>query len=57
MQDAEIAITGMNGQWLGGRAIRTNWANGKSNANGMRDSRQNGTSAYTCIGWSIVKSS
>jgi nucleolysin TIA-1/TIAR len=32
-EDAEMAIAGMNGQWLGGRAIRTNWATGKSNAN------------------------
>lgn len=28
-QDAENAITGMNGQWLGTRAIRTNWATRK----------------------------
>lgn len=27
--DAENAITTMNGQWLGGRTIRTNWATGK----------------------------
>lgn len=25
-QDAETAINAMNGQWLGGRVIRTNWA-------------------------------
>jgi nucleolysin TIA-1/TIAR len=35
-EDAEMAIAGMNGQWLGGRAIRTNWATGKSNANSGR---------------------
>jgi len=28
-EDAEMAIAGMNGQWLGGRALRTNWATGK----------------------------
>ena len=28
-QDAENAIAGMNGQWLGTRAIRTNWATRK----------------------------
>ncbi|ESO09499.1 hypothetical protein HELRODRAFT_97603 [Helobdella robusta] len=28
-EDAEMAITGMNGTWLGGRTIRTNWATGK----------------------------
>ncbi|XP_063981104.1 nucleolysin TIAR isoform X3 [Diachasmimorpha longicaudata] len=27
--EAETAITGMNGQWLGSRAIRTNWATRK----------------------------
>lgn len=28
-EEAEIAIASMNGQWLGGRPIRTNWASGK----------------------------
>jgi len=37
-----MAIAGMNGQWLGGRAIRTNWANGKSNANSGREPQHNG---------------
>jgi len=36
VQDAEMAIASMNGQWIGGRAIRTNWANGKANANATR---------------------
>ena len=27
--DAQTAIEQMNGQWLGGRAIRTNWATRK----------------------------
>lgn len=27
--DAEKALAGMNGQWLGSRAIRCNWANQK----------------------------
>ncbi|KAG8185120.1 hypothetical protein JTE90_005716 [Oedothorax gibbosus] len=31
--DAEIAISTMNGQWLGSRAIRTNWATRKPPAN------------------------
>ncbi|XP_054716049.1 nucleolysin TIAR-like isoform X1 [Uloborus diversus] len=31
--DAENAITTMNGQWLGSRAIRTNWATRKPPAN------------------------
>lgn len=41
-EDAEMAIASMNGQWIGGRAIRTNWANGKANANATRgnDNRQ-----------------
>ena len=30
-QDAESAITSMNGQWIGSRAIRTNWATRKPN--------------------------
>ena len=29
LQDAENAIHGMNGQWIGNRAIRTNWATRK----------------------------
>lgn len=29
VQDAENAIQQMNGQWLGGRQIRTNWATRK----------------------------
>ncbi len=28
--DAEIAIATMNGEWLGSRAIRTNWANNRN---------------------------
>lgn len=28
-EEAEIAIASMNGQWLGGRPIRTNWASGR----------------------------
>lgn len=28
-QEAESAIGNMNGQWLGGRSIRTNWATRK----------------------------
>ncbi|CAD6995218.1 unnamed protein product [Ceratitis capitata] len=28
-QEAESAITAMNGQWLGSRSIRTNWATRK----------------------------
>lgn len=28
-QEAESAINGMNGQWLGSRSIRTNWATRK----------------------------
>ncbi|ESN95132.1 hypothetical protein HELRODRAFT_186005 [Helobdella robusta] len=30
-EDAENAIVTMNGQWLGGRTIKTNWASGKGN--------------------------
>lgn len=29
VQDAETAISNMNGQWLGSRPIRTNWATRK----------------------------
>lgn len=29
LQEAESAITAMNGQWLGSRSIRTNWATRK----------------------------
>jgi len=39
-----MAIASMNGQWIGGRAIRTNWANGKANANATRGSDGGGGS-------------
>jgi len=29
LQEAESAIAAMNGQWLGSRSIRTNWATRK----------------------------
>ncbi|GAA5842001.1 hypothetical protein JCM9279_002752 [Rhodotorula babjevae] len=32
--DAEQAINSMNGEWLGSRAIRVNWANQKNNSGG-----------------------
>jgi len=31
--DAERALTGMNGEWLGNRAVRCNWANQKITTN------------------------
>jgi nucleolysin TIA-1/TIAR len=34
--DAEQAITTMNGEWLGSRAIRVNWANQKTQTGGGR---------------------
>ena len=34
-----MAIVGMNGQWLGGRPLRTNWATGKGLA-GQRTATQ-----------------
>lgn len=33
--DAEQAITAMNGEWLGSRAIRVNWANQRTGGQGM----------------------
>lgn len=33
--DADQAINAMNGEWLGSRAIRVNWANQKAGAGGM----------------------
>jgi hypothetical protein len=38
-QDAENAICCMNGQWLGSRAIRTNWATRKPPAPNQKDSK------------------
>lgn len=35
-EDAEMAIAGMNGQWLGGRSLRTNWATGKGGGSTQR---------------------
>ena len=49
-QDAETAINAMNGQWLGGRVIRTNWATRRpaSNANNQQEGSQgNSTPKYT----------
>jgi len=31
-----MAIAGMNGQWLGGRSLRTNWATGKGGGTTQR---------------------
>jgi len=31
-----MAIAGMNGQWLGGRSLRTNWATGKGGGSTQR---------------------
>ncbi|KAJ2854905.1 E3 ubiquitin-protein ligase pub1, partial [Coemansia erecta] len=39
--DAEKAIAQMNGEWLGSRAIRVNWANQKASAKARQDG-QNG---------------
>lgn len=36
--DAEQAINTMNGEWLGSRAIRVNWANQKTQTGGVRPS-------------------
>lgn len=41
-QDAEIAIANMNGQWLGSRAIRTNWATRKPPTLNQRNDTQIG---------------
>ena len=38
-QDAETAIAGMNGQWIGSRAIRTNWASRKPPAPNQKEGR------------------
>lgn len=37
-EDAENAIAGMNGQWIGSRAIRTNWASRKPPAPNNKES-------------------
>lgn len=43
-EDAEMAIASMNGQWIGGRAIRTNWANGKATVSTSRtETKQSGS--------------
>ena len=46
-QDAELAITNMNGQWLGSRAIRTNWASRKPPPSITRNESQIGPSVST----------
>ncbi|KAK2190289.1 hypothetical protein NP493_79g04003 [Ridgeia piscesae] len=38
-EDAETAIAGMNGQWIGSRAIRTNWASRKPPAPNQKEGR------------------
>jgi len=54
VQDAEMAIASMNGQWIGGRAIRTNWANGKANANATRGSDNKPTREYSTLLSSVL---
>jgi len=44
-----MAIASMNGQWIGGRAIRTNWANGKANANATRGSDSKQSCEYSLV--------
>jgi len=44
LQDAENAICCMNGQWIGSRAIRTNWATRKPPAPNQKD----GKKTYDC---------
>lgn len=39
-EDAEQAIAGMNGEWLGSRAIRVNWANQKNQVSDARERRK-----------------
>lgn len=39
-EDAECAIAGMNGQWLGNKPIRTNWATRKPAATNERQTTQ-----------------
>ncbi|KIR26554.1 nucleolysin TIA-1/TIAR [Cryptococcus deuterogattii 99/473] len=43
--DAEQAIASMNGEWLGSRAIRVNWANQKTQTGGSRTG--GGTPSYS----------
>ena len=38
-EDAENAIAGMNGQWIGSRAIRTNWASRKPPAPNNKETK------------------
>ncbi len=42
--DAETAISAMNGQWLGSRKIRTNWATRKVQPGGEQSLGQPGQS-------------
>lgn len=44
--DAEQAIATMNGEWLGSRAIRVNWANQKNQQAGMPAAPGPGNAAY-----------
>lgn len=55
-EDAEMAIASMNGQWIGGRAIRTNWANGKANANATRGSDSKQSSSRNTLKYDDVYS-
>lgn len=40
-EDAENALQSMNGEWLGGRAIRCNWASHKSHINNSNTNNNN----------------
>ncbi|KAJ2571534.1 E3 ubiquitin-protein ligase pub1 [Coemansia sp. RSA 1813] len=43
--DAETAISQMNGEWLGSRAIRVNWASQKASAKARHDAASNSGSS------------
>jgi len=53
-QDAEMAIAGMNGQWLGGRSLRTNWATGKGGGSTQRS--QTSTAIYIVLCYLTINS-
>jgi len=52
-----MAIAGMNGQWLGGRSLRTNWATGKGGGSTQRTQTSEVTinHVFTCsMYWALV---
>ncbi|KAJ1947461.1 E3 ubiquitin-protein ligase pub1 [Kickxella alabastrina] len=53
--DADMAIAQMNGEWLGSRAIRVNWANQKASSKARQDMHQQPHSVAGTLSYEDVR--